>query len=317
MTRPRRASGRHSPHTRHSWSQWSCTVAVCVDDSRYAEEAARVVAALMQDVDRAVSRFRDDSELSRCNQRAGHVTTVSPVTLELVGHALDAARTSGGLVDPTVGRHLVAAGYDRSISDISGVVDLQPQPDELPSWRSVRLDRDLGLVGVPRGLALDLGATAKAWTADRAVELLADRLPGRILVEIGGDVAVTRAEHDPFVIRVAEREGMPGELVAVTHGGLTTSTTVVRRWGSSPHTAHHIIDPRTGRPSGGRWRTVSVWSPSALAANTASTAAVVAGADALADLEQSGTPARLVDQDGEVVHTSTWPEDPLPEAMAS
>ncbi len=307
---------RQRPSGRHEWSQWSCTVAVCVEDPRYSVEAVRVVAALMDGVDRAVSRFRPDSELSRCNDRAGRATPVSSLTAELIGHALDAADRSDGLVDPTVGRHLIAAGYDRTISEITGVVDLHPRPAELPRWRDVRLDPELGLVLVPPGLALDLGATAKAWTADRAAQLLADRIPGRILVEIGGDVAVQRAERDPFVVRVAEREGVPGELVSLAHGGLATSTTWVRRWGSGDRVGHHIIDPRTGRPSAGHWRTVSVWSPSALAANTASTAAVVAGADAQTTLEAAGTPARLVDQRGNVVHTRRWPGEPSPKATA-
>ncbi len=308
---------RLRPSGRHEWSQWSSTVAVCVEDPRYAVEAVRVVGALMDSVDRAVSRFRPDSELSRCNERAGRATPVSSLTAELIGHALEAADHSGGLVDPTVGGHLVAAGYDRTISEISGVVDLHPRPAGLPRWRDVRLDQELGLVLVPRGLALDLGATAKAWTADRAAQLLADRMPGPILVEIGGDVAVQRAERDPFDVRVAEREGVPGERVSLAYGGLATSTTWVRRWGSGAEAAHHIIDPRTGRPSAGHWRTVSVWSPSALAANTASTAAVVAGADALNTLEAAGLPARLVDRQGEVVHTTTWPGEPLPGATAA
>ncbi|MFY9914780.1 MAG: FAD:protein FMN transferase [Nocardioidaceae bacterium] len=307
---------RPRPSGRHEWSQWSCTVAVCVEDPRYAVEAVRVVGALMDSVDRAVSRFRPDSELSRCNERAGRATPVSSLTAELVGHALDAADRTDGLVDPTVGRHLVAAGYDRTISEITGVVDLHPRPTELPRWRDVRLDAELGLVLVPRGLALDLGATAKAWTADQAAQLLAERMPGRILVEIGGDVAAQRAERDPFDVRVAEREGVTGELVSLAYGGLATSTTWVRRWGSGDAAAHHIIDPRTGRPSAGHWRTVSVWAPSALAANTESTAAVVAGIDALDPLESAGVPARLVDQQGEVVHTTAWPGEPLPGATA-
>ncbi|MEP6761950.1 MAG: FAD:protein FMN transferase [Sporichthyaceae bacterium] len=296
---------------RRTWSQWTCAVAVKVADPRRVDEAAAMVSALMNDVDRAVSRFRDDSELVSCNRRAGRVTLVSPLTAELVAASLDAAAATDGLVDPTVGRHLENAGYDRDIEaihdDVRDIVSVGPRPTRKPNWRAVTLDRSLDMVLVPRGLALDLGATAKAWTADQAASMLSTRWPGHVMVEIGGDVAVANASHDPFVIRVSEREGMPGELVSLTHGGLATSTTVVRRWGTGRRTSHHIIDPRTGRPSQGRWRTVSVWAPSTLAANTASTAAVVAGDQAVSWLQERRHPARLIDLDGKATYTCDWP----------
>ena len=116
------------------------------------------------------------------------------------------------------------------------------------------------------------------------------------------------------MIRVAEREGEPGELVAVAHGGVATSTTVVRRWPRGDATAHHVIDPRTGLPSTGRSRTASVWASSATVANTATTAAIVAGDEALGWLASRGHAARLVDVHGAIVHTPGWP---VPEAVAS
>src|SRR5688572_30351035 len=60
------------------------------------------------------SRFRALSELSRLNASAGRVFVASPRLFELVGAALELARRSGGLFDPTLLRELVEAGYDRS-----------------------------------------------------------------------------------------------------------------------------------------------------------------------------------------------------------
>jgi thiamine biosynthesis lipoprotein len=70
---------------------------------------------------------------------------------------------------------------------------------------------------------------------------------------------------------------------------------------------HHLIDPRTGLPAGGPWRTVSVAAASCAEANAASTAAIVAGAAAVRWLTDQHLPARLVGHDGDVVVTRGWP----------
>lgn len=301
-----------------TWSDWSCTVRVSVRDERLIGMAVAQTQTLMLEVEQAASRFQADSEISRCNDRAGRVTPVSPLLVELVQTALDAAEDTRGAVDPTIGRHLVSLGYDadidvvrgRSAQQTSGVAilaDRRRTQLRAPNWRAVRVDHELGLVTVPAGLALDLGATAKAWTADRAATLLHHQVGGPVLVEIGGDVAVAGADDDPFAIRVAEREGQAGELVDLSTGGLTTSTAVVRRWHSDGVEQHHVIDPATGRPASGPWRTASVWAPSAVAANTASTAALVMGEQATGWLDAHAPVARLVAADGTVRRLAGWP----------
>ena len=58
------------------------------------------------------------------------------------------------------------------------------------TWRDVVLDKVAGLVTVPAGTLIDLGATAKAHAADLLAAVLAERLPGGFLVNLGGDIAV-------------------------------------------------------------------------------------------------------------------------------
>jgi FAD:protein FMN transferase len=106
---------------------------------------------------------------------------------------------------------------------------------------------------------------------------------------------------------VAEREGAGGQLIVIQDGGVATSTTTIRRWRQRDAELHHIVDPRTGAPSDGVWRTASVFARSAIHANTASTAAIVLGDQASQWLERRGLAARLVGRDGEIVTTSTWP----------
>jgi FAD:protein FMN transferase len=296
----------------HVMRAWSCTVRLVVDDGRVLAAAAGDLATLLARVDVVASRFRADSALSVANDRAGRPTPVPRLLVELIGAALDAAAQTGGAVDPTVGLAMVGIGYDRDIADIA--TDGPPLVGQVPprSWRNVRLDREAGLLTVPVGTALDLGATAKAYLADHAARALSHRYDTGVLVELGGDIAVAGHRPDGWCLEVAERQGGDGQLVLLRHGGLATSTTTVRTWRRGGRPVHHIVDPRTGLPADGPWRTVSVYAPRALAANTASTAAIVMGADAPGWLQARGLAARLVAVDGTVLTTGAWPQSRVP-----
>lgn len=291
-----------------TWQDWSCTVRVIVDRPEAIDAASAVLAALMRRVGLACSRFRDDSEISQANARAGLPTPLSPLASELVETALTAAADTDGAVDPTVGQHLVAAGYDTDIDQVRCAPGKPFRVGRLPQWRAVRLDPDVRVLTVPVGLSLDLGATAKAWTADRAAEEIAARHGCGVLVEIGGDLATAGADQ-PWLIHVAECEGGIGELVTLASGALTTSTTTVRRWQRGDKEPHHIIDPRTGKCTDGPWRTASVWADTAVDANTASTATLVLGHQALDWLTDRNATARLVATDGRVVKVGDWPSE--------
>jgi thiamine biosynthesis lipoprotein len=280
---------------------------VVVDDDRTLPDAVEALSSILGRVDRIASRFRDDSFLSRANREAGKPIPVPRDLVDLVAAALTAAQHTDGLVDPTIGGALVRYGYDR---DIAAVPRFGPPVDPRPpaaDWKEVRLDTAAGLLTVPPGSTLDLGATAKAFTADHAARALSRRLGTPVLVELGGDVAVAGDRHAGWTVEVAEREGDGGEAVVLHHGGLATSTTVVRCWVRGGAAVHHIIDPRTGAPARPCWRTVTAAGPTAVAANTASTAAIVLGPEAVPWLRRHGVAARLVSETGDVATTAGWP----------
>ncbi len=292
---------------------WSCTVRVVLGDDRPADVAPDaatsrrvelVVRQLMNDVARSVSRFRGDSDLSRVNGARGRLVPVHGLTVDLVEVALEAARRTDGACDPTIGRSLLAAGYDADIAEVRARVPRQARRVEsCADWTRVHVDRELGRVGVPATLALDLGATAKAWTADRAAERLVRDLGVPALVAIGGDVAASPDER-LWPVLVGEHEDGPGEVIGIERGGIATSSTTARTWLTPDGPAHHIIDPRSGAPVSGGYRTASVLAASCVEANALSTAALVWGTAALDRL--SPYPARFVDGAGQVVTTELW-----------
>jgi thiamine biosynthesis lipoprotein len=183
----------------------------------------------------------------------------------------------------------------------------------VPGWREVRLEGET--LTIPEGTRLDLGATAKAWAADRAAARIHRRLGCGVLVSLGGDIAVAGpVPGDGWRIRVQDVTGSPDdppagpyELIAIRDGGLATSSIAARRWKRGGDVLHHILDPRTGLPAAPVWRTVSVAAGSCADANAASTAAVIRGRAALGWLAGLGLPARLVDATGVVFTVSGWP----------
>lgn len=291
------------------WNDWSCRVRLTVTRADALAPAKEQVQALMDDVALAADRFSPESDVSRVNRSAGRLVPVSGRTIALVDIALDAAAETGGAVDPTIGAHLLRAGYADDIELVRDRI-VVPEQAELPQadWTRVQVDHDLARVGVPAGLRLDLGATAKAWTADVAAQTIAASFGTAALVEIGGDVSVAGHKRRPWQVRVSERTGELGQPVGLERGGVATSSTIARRWRTPGGPAHHVIDPRTGLPAEGPWRTVSAWAPTAVQANTASTAALVLGDEAVPYLQEMGVAARLVDHDGRVRTVGDWPE---------
>jgi thiamine biosynthesis lipoprotein ApbE len=299
--------------TTSSWHALGTTAGIVVLGAGAHHTARREVEAQLAQIDAACSRFRDDSELAAVNRAGGRPVRVSSTLIDALEVALRAAVLTGGRVDPTVGGALVVAGYDRDFARVRGSRVRRLRAGRVPGWRVVSVDRDAGTVRVPPGVSLDLGATAKALAADRAAERALRRSPATgVLVNLGGDIATAGASPPGgWRVRVADSHRadatQPGHAVTIASGGLSTSSTTVRRWRRRGTEAHHIVDPGTGAPVVEHWRTVSVAAATCVDANIASTAAIVLGASARAWLQDAGLPARLVTVGGEVELTAGWP----------
>jgi len=311
-----------------SWEALGTRVVLRLTDPRALSPARAAVEHELDAIDRACSRFRPDSDIARVNASAGRAVHVSPLLADALALALRAAALTDGDVDPTVGSALVLAGYDRdwSLLEHSRPEDLslrEPAPLSTPAppiiaaravcgWRNVMLDHATLTVRVPAGFTIDLGATAKAWAADRAAHAAALAGDCGALVGVGGDIAVRGpAPTRGWAVHVTDDHRSaptaPGQTVTIRSGGLATSSIAVRRWSHEGRAMHHIIDPTTGAPVRGTWRTVSVAAASCADANIATTSALVRAGAAPAWLARLGVPARLVSQAGRVYTIGDWP----------
>jgi thiamine biosynthesis lipoprotein len=276
------------------------------------EAATYLAARVLDEVDLACSRFRDDSELMLANGAAGRAVEVSPLLVGAVRVALEAAEETDGLVDPLLGDVLCAAGYDRTFSLVPSD---DPTAAALPvpagSWPQMVVTDTT--VTVPLGAALDLGATGKAFAADLVALCVVDTCDAPVLVSVGGDVRVAaprdELQDQPVLVghSLTDLEaGGASTLVRLGAGGLATSSVSARRWRRGGRQWHHVVDPRTGLPAQGPWRTVTALGRTAAAANAATTASIVLGAAAYDWLVDHDVAARLVDHDGHVTRTPAW-----------
>jgi thiamine biosynthesis lipoprotein len=236
------------------------------------------VRRLFEERDATFSRFRSDSELERVNAASGSATLVSPLFAGVVETALWAARVSGGLVDPTLGSALAAAGYERDFASLTP----DPRPPGSPTPARPDGLRLFGLLlVVSRGVRLDLNGVVKAAAVDDALGLLEG--PG--FVSAGGDLAA-RGEVDVALTG--------GETVRLVSGGLATSGRTRRCWLRGGVEQHHLIDPATGRPAWGPWEEVTVCGSSCLDADVAAKTAYLLGDDGPDWLDERGLPGRFV-----------------------
>ena len=270
----------------HGFESMGCEIVVGGATGR---EVLRIE-ELVRERDARFSRFRPDSELNRVNGAGRAPVRISPDFEAMLRLAVGAAARTGGLVDPTLGQAIEAAGYDRDFSHLEPVAD--PAAEGRPGrWRALRVAH--GWLSRPPGVLLDLNGVAKAKTVDDALALLG----GDGFVSAGGDLAARGA---------VDVELPGGETVRVLGGGLATSGTRRRRWLRAGRRQHHLIDAVTGAPSDSPWEEVTVSARSCLQADVAAKAAFLLGLGGPAWLDGRRLPGRFVIGGGKALSNLSW-----------
>jgi thiamine biosynthesis lipoprotein len=277
---------------------------VVAADAESAMAASREGWALVELLDSLWSRFQPQSELSRLNTAASSAqggtvaTSVDGLTATLVAAMRWAYGYSGGIVDATVLDRVIAAGYDRDFEAVRHRDDgpddaadrclldatTSPVPDAPFVSRMADVTVADRLVRRPAGVVLDSGGVGKGLAADLIAAAAPDQGLGGVLVDLGGDVRAIGDDLDGCGWRIGaadERVAAVGStsrktpltIWRVADGAVATSSTVRRRWRGG----HHIIDPRTGRPSESDLAAVTVVADTALAAETCAKTALVSG----------------------------------------
>ncbi|MCB0002277.1 MAG: FAD:protein FMN transferase [Anaerolineae bacterium] len=264
-----------------------------------------------EEAEAELSRFRPDSGLSRLNAAAGlGPQTVSPLLWTALNRAVEAARQTLGLFDPTVLDLLRAAGYDRSFELLNGSSDtLGPSAKPSCGWHQIRFYDSVGQVELPAGVGIDLGGIAKGWTVDRVAVSLATH--GPVLVDAGGDIrAIGMPGGEPWPVAVQDPfdETRDCAVLALNGGAVATSSIGRRRWQRNGQTMHHLIDPRTGQPSDSDLHTVTVLADTAEEAEVSAKTVLMLGTQAGASwLKRRDLRGLLIDRRGREHSVGTLP----------
>lgn len=281
---------------------------VYVDDPPNAIVAAHIEAYLKM-LDRRLSRFRPDSELSKLNNSRKPVVPASTLLRQWTGVSLDVAEFSQGLVDPTLLDSLEQAGYEKTRVDakpapLSQALTQAPDRSAAASsprqlWRRVSVDEKAGVIKRDPGIRLDFGGIGKGLAADATVQKLNGL--SRALIDCGGDIRAVQNQPDADNFEVGVENPITGEIATkfdLSNSGIATSGVGTRIWKTSDGYAHHLIDPSTGSPAWTGVVQVTALAPTTLEAETISKIALLSGPESARGLLRRYGGA-LIDENGD------------------
>ncbi|WP_139996824.1 FAD:protein FMN transferase [Paenibacillus paridis] len=226
------------------------------EDNSEAGEYAALVKQWFLDMENRLSRFRADSELSQLNRSGGNWQLVSPLLFQILSEANKYRMLTGGLFNVHMLKALEAAGYSQSFEHI-GHIQGFPIHSIGPATSDTLLEMDAGMkaVRLQRGAEVDLGGIAKSWSARKLADWLRRKRGVQAgMINAGGDAAIwdLRSASAPAELRIQNpwKPDCAEAVILLRNGGIATSSTLGRSWNLQDGTfCHHILDPRTMKPS--------------------------------------------------------------------
>lgn len=258
-------------------------IAVGAGNSGFLDDALRDTASHLEHLEQCWSRFISSSDISRINQLGptGGTLRVDPSTLTLLATMIEGYQATAGRYDPTVLRSMIAEGYAASHVDPSKVSAVAPGAARSASLHDLELDPSTNTVTVPATLVVDPGGIGKGLAADLAVAHLLEAGVDGAMVEIGGDLSMAGTSPDPagWLVDVEHPDPADGIAcsLAISGGGVATSSVRSRHWVRDGVERHHQIDPRTATCSSTDLLAVTVIAPAGRQAEVHATAALAEG----------------------------------------
>ncbi|MEX8500191.1 FAD:protein FMN transferase [Leptothrix ochracea] len=267
-----------------------CEMLLDGGDEALATMLTRVAQAEAVRIERAFSRYRSDSVVARIHAARGRPIEVDVETAALLDFAAQCYEISEGLFDITSGVLRHAWRFDGS--------DRVPSPQAVSALRErvgwTQLTWQRPILILPEGMEIDFGGIGKEYAVDRVMGLMRARTDLSVLINFGGDLAVSgpRAQGAPWRIGVEQPDACDAT-VGVLHvytGAITTSGDARRFLLKDGVRYGHILDPRTGCPVAGAPRSVTVAAPTCTEAGLLSTMALLQGPRAGQFLSAEGVP---------------------------
>ena len=253
-------------------------------------ELRLAVEGVLDTVDRKMSTYRDDSEVSRFNElRSNEPLLVSSETFEVFRHARAISEETEGAFDITVGPLVDVWGFgpEGITSEVSKKsLPTENEIDAIRShlgWQLIDLDeREITLSKRDPSVRCDLSAIAKGYAVDRIADALDGMGIDDYLVELGGEIRTSGSNEEGTSWRIAiERpqsvSRQPHRLLPLRNLALATSGDYRNFYEKDGLRYSHTIDPRTGHPVRDRLASVSVIDTLCVRADAYATALMVLG----------------------------------------
>ena len=272
------------------WCGWfhamasPCEVLMDVDDEVQAAEILQQVSTEAFRIEHKFSRYRDDNIIHQLNHANGNPVTVDDETARLLDFADELFRLSEGMFDITSGVLRRAWKFDGS--------DRLPAADSVSAllatigWQKVRWSD--GQLTLMKDMEIDLGGIGKEYAVDRSVQLARNLTDKSVLINFGGDLAVSAPrENNAFwsVGRLITGKDNAVSLFELRRGAIATSGNAHRFLLKDGVRYSHVLNPKTGWPVPDAPHTVSIAAPTCVEAGMMSTLAMLQGANARAFLE--------------------------------
>jgi len=257
------------------------TVKVVAENAAKAQEIIDAAFGEIEKIEGLMSRYRENSEVSRLN-RLAHMTpqVVSPETFEVLMSSGEIFRNSGGAFDATIAP-LIKLWQKAAKENHPPRPEKIAQAKALVDYAQVILDEKARTVFFAQpGISLDLGGIAKGCAVDKAVEAIKAHGARAALVDAGGDIYVLGSGPDGSGWRIKIQDPAGGEsglgVVEVKNRAVVTSGNYQRFFEIAGRRYSHIVDPRSGWPAEGV-ASVTVIAPQATLADGLATALSVLG----------------------------------------
>lgn len=202
----------------------------------------KIVAAITEytaEFDRRYSRFRDDSLVAEL-ALGGRLQNPPAEMISMLEYAKELSVASEGAFSLLVGNALQSLGYGSSLHYVRS--DLTKLDSNDVVW-------DENEVRVPKGTMLDFGGLGKGWLIDEYARILQRHGVKEFIINGGGDLYVQASEPISFALEHPYDPKLKIGDIKIQKGALAGSSTVKRAWKKGAEKLHHIIDPRTGKPS--------------------------------------------------------------------
>ena len=249
------------------------------------EEVLKKLENRINELDELLSTGKETSEVSRLN-RSGKAV-LSKITANLVKRSLDIYQKTDGLFDITIYPLMELWGFPSKNYKVPSDKEIKEKLKDVGSDKII-FDEAAGEISFKnRGMEIDFGGIGKGYITDELVKILTEEKVESAIINLGGNVFGFKKKPDGSLWNVAIRDpNEPDKYMAVIKledSAVITSGGYERYFEKDGVTYHHILDPRTGKPSNSNLKSVSIVSKDGTLADALSTSLFIMGEEGAAE----------------------------------